>query len=589
MNLEDRFYSESEVRGVPSQDIENERVYSSFEVQEITDLFSEFYSENGDHYENVDDAYSEFIDAYAVQKFEDITAEVSKEDSKPRSRVGKAITRTGAAALGAGVGYLIALGLNKKDAKEVAAIQAKMDKGQARATDIQRMEALTKSISKKKKGGMLLGAGAGLGTSYLAGKRFSDEDVDNYADDWAKTGFRNEGHRSKIKSSNVDNAMTGALVGGAAASLRTLYKLQKSPKGKRKRLRELNAKYQLHKTNKSQKELTKEEKVELKELRKHFLLHHGKRVLIGSLAGGALGYSANGISLAAKARKIPKSTGKRGKIMKESFKFGLGRNNTAQIDTENLFSDNYAAQEDFNEDTYPVLTTAAIIGGGAALGGGIGNVSARIKNRQLKRKIKRLKGKKNLNSFQQARLDKYRAQYNKDLYRRTGKGAIVGGAAAAGGVLAGGTKAILAGAGAAKSAAAAGVGAVKTKAAALAAKLGATGSGIKGAVGAAGGTAGSLWALNRSERRAKKAAKVAAKSHAGLGALAGTAVGAGASYLATKKLRSEIKALKAKPNKSEIDNANLKSLRRKLAVTIGAGTVAGGAAGAGIGSQIKRG
>ena len=578
MNLEDRFYSESEVRGVPSQDIENERVYSSFEVQEITDLFSEFYSENGDHYENVDDAYSEFIDAYAVQKFEDITAEVNKKEPKSnRSRVNKAVARTGAAALGAGVGYLIALGLNKKDAKEVAEIQAKMDKGQARATDIQRMEALTKNISRKKKGGLALGAGAGLGTSYLAGKRFSDDDDDDaytYTEDWDKTGFRNEGARRLIKDSNRDNAMTGALVGGAAASLRTSYKLQTSPKGKR--LRELNAKYQLHKTNKSQKELTKEEKVELKELHKHFLLHHGKRVLIGLLAGGAIGYSANGISKVVQTSRIPKR-GNKSKLplMKEAFKFGLGKENTARRSTE-AYSDNYA--EDFNEDTYPVLTTAAIIGGGAALGGGIGNVSARIKNRQLKRKIKRLKGKKNLNSFQQARLDKYRTKYNKDLYRRTGKGAIVGGAAAAGGVLAGGTKAILAGAGAAKSAAAA-----------LAAKLGATGSGIKGAVGAAGGTAGSLWALNRSERRAEKAAKVAAKSHAGLGALAGTAVGAGASYLATKKLRSEIKALKAKPNKSEIDNANLKSLRRKLAVTIGAGTVAGGAAGAGIGSQIKRG
>lgn len=70
MNLEDRFYSESELKGKPSVNVETENLYSKYEVQEISDMFSEFYSEHADKYADVDEAYEEFIDAYSNIRME---------------------------------------------------------------------------------------------------------------------------------------------------------------------------------------------------------------------------------------------------------------------------------------------------------------------------------------------------------------------------------------------------------------------------------------------------------------------------------------------------------------------------------------
>lgn len=206
MNLEERFYSESELRGKPSGNPETENLYSSYEVEEISDMFSEFYSEYADNYSDVDQAYEEFIDAYSnvrgelsknqpsqedMEDYQDIYSDGKKNPKKlgkvtkeggqskgsgrdlPKIKVGRKGAVAGAVAAGGALGYAGGKLWSKGDEAKINEIEAKMSTGTATASEIQSLTKLRRKAMAKKVGGTLLGAGsAGLAMN----KAYSAED-----------------------------------------------------------------------------------------------------------------------------------------------------------------------------------------------------------------------------------------------------------------------------------------------------------------------------------------------------------------------------------------------------------------------------
>lgn len=202
MNLEDRFYSESELRGTKSENPENDTLYSVYEVEEISDMFSDFYVEHGDNYSDVDQAYNEFIDAYSnvrdtlkTQYIEDNYSQTKESKPKIRvknffikkhsnsnmnsnsnsKRVDKKITRSAVGLAGGAAGYGIASLSNKKAKAEIKDIEDKMVTGNAKASDIQKLEKLKKKIKLRKALGTAAGAAAGVGATKLASKFYSEK------------------------------------------------------------------------------------------------------------------------------------------------------------------------------------------------------------------------------------------------------------------------------------------------------------------------------------------------------------------------------------------------------------------------------
>ena len=135
MKLEDRYYSESELRGKNSENPEEDKLYSQQEVLEISDLFDEFYSEHGDTYSDVDEAYDEFIEAYSNVGDEYADPEMINENPKQEApkkrtnisikdpRVTKAIVGTA----GAGAGLALSKILTRKDFAEKKSIPIQSD------------------------------------------------------------------------------------------------------------------------------------------------------------------------------------------------------------------------------------------------------------------------------------------------------------------------------------------------------------------------------------------------------------------------------------------------------------------------------
>jgi hypothetical protein len=247
--------------------------------------------------------------------------------------------------------------------------------------------------------------------------------------------------------------------------------------------------------------------------------------------------------------------------------------------------------EDFVEDTYPVLTTAALIGGaklvgaGIAGGGAVGNIASRIKNRKIKRRIKALKKQDTLSWAESQELKRLEAEFKQKVLKSTGRGAVIGGASALGGAVGGGLKA----AALAKTAIASKIGAAGKVIAGAMPTAGA-GTGIASAV-ASGGTAAKLIA-NSDKKLARKQvvekAKASARSKALLGGAVGAGAGLGISVIATKKLRASIKELSSKADRTTAEDLKLTRLKKKL-VRIKVLSTAGGAlAGGAVGSQVKK-
>lgn len=161
MSREDKFYTSKDLTGYDLDD----RLYSESEVNQMEDLFSEYYSENSEYYEgDVDAAYADFFDAYSASGIVDKTpANVRTDDSgkKPNQKLGRALAAGTGGILGAGVGALI----SRKDRARKAVLVKKISSGAASKQDLKDLSVLNAKIKAKTVGGAALGAGAGYVTA----------------------------------------------------------------------------------------------------------------------------------------------------------------------------------------------------------------------------------------------------------------------------------------------------------------------------------------------------------------------------------------------------------------------------------------
>lgn len=290
MKLEDRYYSESELRGKNSENPEEDKLYSQQEVLEISDLFDEFYSEHGDTYSDVDEAYDEFIEAYSNVGDEYADPEMINENPKQEApkkrtnisikdpRVTKAIVGTA----GAGAGLALSKILTRKDIAEKKSIEEKMSKGLASVKDIERLEKIKRKIRAKVAASTVGGAALGVGGVHLYGK-----------------------YKNKNFSANIENAFVGASAGSVTASFAHLVRIYATKEGKEF--------VSLHKKKEDLETLTKAEKLRYVELRKKLNKKFGRDQVIGLVSGAFLGYIANGLKGAYQAsngyRKSRKDSG----------------------------------------------------------------------------------------------------------------------------------------------------------------------------------------------------------------------------------------------------------------------------------------
>jgi hypothetical protein len=299
MKLEDRYYSESELRGKNSENPEEDKLYSQQEVLEISDLFDEFYSEHGDTYSDVDEAYDEFIEAYSNvgDEYADpimINENPKQEAPKKRKNISikdPRITKTIAGTAGAGAGLALSKILTRKDIAEKKSIEEKMSKGLASVKDIERLEKIKRKIRAKVAASTVGGAALGVGGVHLYGKYKNK----NYSDDSYAQFI---GSKKKLKDSiaknrysNHKNAAIGALAGTATGLLAA--KLTDKGSARRK---ELKAK--ISSGNASPQE-TKEYAEAKKKARKRMAIAGGA----GLATGAAAGYNTNRVKGAYKSLK----------------------------------------------------------------------------------------------------------------------------------------------------------------------------------------------------------------------------------------------------------------------------------------------
>lgn len=166
MSKEDKFYTSEDLTGYDL----NDRLYSESEVNQMNDMFSEFFSENSEYYNgDVDEAYSDFFDAYSASGIKDMTpANYRAKDQAPKGakKVGRAL----AAATGATVGLSIGALLARKDKAKRALLVNKVSSGSASKQDLKELSTLNAKIKAKTIGGAALGAGAGYGTARVLSK-----------------------------------------------------------------------------------------------------------------------------------------------------------------------------------------------------------------------------------------------------------------------------------------------------------------------------------------------------------------------------------------------------------------------------------
>lgn len=165
MRRKDKFYTSKDLTG---HDL-NDRLYSESEVQNMEDLFSEYFSENSEYYNNdVDAAYSDFFDAYSASGIKDETPkDVRQEDPKKvNKKAGRAAATGAGLVLGASVGAI----LSRKDKAKKKLLVAKISSGNASKQDLKDLSILNAKIKAKTIGGAALGAGAGYATAKVASK-----------------------------------------------------------------------------------------------------------------------------------------------------------------------------------------------------------------------------------------------------------------------------------------------------------------------------------------------------------------------------------------------------------------------------------
>jgi len=270
MTLEDRLYSESELRGKPSTNLEDERLYSQDEVSLISDLFDEFYCVHGDSYADVDEAYDEFIEAYSNVEVVDDNPNINyKRRKDPKLIVSKNATRAIAGSAGAGIGLAAAAMLNKKTKAEKKNIEEKMVTGRASSKDIERLNKIKKTIRNRKLRGAAIGAAVGYGGTVLAGRNTNHSEEDSYA------------------SLNQKNAAAGAIAGAGFGG----YAAKKLSENKR--FKELE----------SLKNRNKEQEEEFKKLKRKIARRAVAGAVAGGVAGSYIGRNKTGIQGAYKAVK----------------------------------------------------------------------------------------------------------------------------------------------------------------------------------------------------------------------------------------------------------------------------------------------
>jgi hypothetical protein len=144
----------------------------------FSDLFSDFWEENGDNYTDnggmdaIDIAYSEFFDAYSCGEYSD-------------KKLGKNVGRGLAALAGAGAGYAASNVLNAKDKQKRKDILLKMKQGRASSAEINELKSLKTKINTRKAlstvGGAALATAGTVGLSKLKQKQNKKEMESNYS------------------------------------------------------------------------------------------------------------------------------------------------------------------------------------------------------------------------------------------------------------------------------------------------------------------------------------------------------------------------------------------------------------------------
>lgn len=414
MKLEDRYYSESELRGKNSENPEEDKLYSQQEVLEISDLFDEFYSEHGDTYSDVDEAYDEFIEAYSNVGDEYADPEMINENPKQEApkkrtnisikdpRVTKAIVGTA----GVGAGLALSKILTRKDIAEKKSIEEKMSKGLASVKDIERLEKIKRKIRAKVAASTVGGAALGVGGVHLYGK-----------------------YKNKNFSANIENAFVGASAGSVTASFAHLVRIYATKEGKEF--------VSLHKKKEDLETLTKAEKLRYVELRKKLNKKFGRDQVIGLVSGAFLGYIANGLKGAYQAsngyRKSRKDSGDKtdmGEMWgRAKWGFDLGHHIGSYSDNS---GDEYSLEDLREQQEKNKNSNYKNAAGGAIAGTAAGLITAKLTDKEAARR-KELKAKISSGKATPKEVKEY-AESKKKFRKRM---AIAGGTGLATGVAAG--------------------------------------------------------------------------------------------------------------------------------------------------------
>lgn len=173
--MTEKTYSAKDLSG---RDVDIDRTFSESEVDMFSDLFSDFWEENGDNYTDnggmdaIDIAYSEFFDAYSCGEYSD-------------KKLGKNVGRGLAALAGAGAGYAASNVLNAKDKQKRKDILLKMKQGRASSAEINELKSLKTKINTRKAlstvGGAALATAGTVGLSKLKQKQNKKEMESNYS------------------------------------------------------------------------------------------------------------------------------------------------------------------------------------------------------------------------------------------------------------------------------------------------------------------------------------------------------------------------------------------------------------------------
>jgi len=194
--MTEKTYSAKDLSG---KETDIDRSFSESEVDLFSDLFSEFWDENGDQYSDlggtdaIDIAYSEFFDAYSSCNY-----------SNKGKTLNENYGRAAIAGAGAVAGYGAAGILNAKDKNKRKEILLKMKQGRASSTEINELKSLKTKINTRKALSTVGGAALAYGGARLISKHkqkqnkkemesnYSQEDL--FADEFANYFVTNVDH-----------------------------------------------------------------------------------------------------------------------------------------------------------------------------------------------------------------------------------------------------------------------------------------------------------------------------------------------------------------------------------------------------------